>query len=365
MITYFDKKYSFYELFNEKNGFLIRSNVMHNNIETDISPFMRSFPELLDIGIMRHCHCASENFCKHYGIDCYQNPVDSPRQNMNLDEYGIIINQAKGAVFQIALGGAGDPNKHENFEEILISTKEANIIPNLTTSGFRLSDYEIDCISKYCGAVAVSFYSGLTSGGEESNSITIQAIKKLTKAGCKTNIHFVLHKDNIKEALYRIKNNLFPKGINAVVFLLYKPVGLGKIEKMLSANDKDYIEFLTIIKNKKLSFRYGFDTCQSPALFNFCDFISEESLEFCEAGRFSMYIDSDLKAYPCSFGIDNQDISVCLRSSTIKEAWESEIFNNFRNKSIRNCEKCNVSHCRNCPLDLGINVCGKINSPSV
>lgn len=361
MITYFDKKYNFYELFNEKNGFLMRSNVIENRIETNTSPFMRSFPELLDIGIMGHCHCVSKNICKNSGIDCYQNPIDSTRQNMSIDEYATIINQAKGATFQVALGGAGDPNKHEDFEEILIKTKEANIVPNLTTTGFQLNNSEIDCISKYCGAVAVSFYSTLTSSGEESNPITIQAIEKFIKSGCKTNIHYVLHRDNINEALYRIKNNLFPKGINAVVFLLYKPVGLGKIEKMLSANDKKYINFLTILKNKKHSFKYGFDTCQSPALFNFCDFISEESLEFCEAGRFSMYIDSSLNAYPCSFGINNQDISVSLKYNTIKEAWGSDVFNKFRAKFIRGCEKCSVSCCRNCPLDLGINICGKNN----
>jgi len=361
MKTYYDKKYNFYEYFNEKNGFLIRSNIIKNNIESNELPCFRSFPELLDIGIMGHCHCASKDICKSCGIDCYQKAKKKDNNpNMSINDYSFIISQTQGATFQIALGGAGDPNKHENFEEILNITKESNIVPNITTSGFAITKNEIKCIKKYCGAVAVSFYSKLTSNNKESNPETIKAIKELVKVGCKTNIHFVLHKENIDEAYHRIKYNLFPKGINAVIFLLYKPVGFGKAKKMLSAKDEKYITFLSILNNYKYSFKFGFDSCQSPALYNFCDFICKESLEFCEAGRFSMYIDSELKAYPCSFLIDNSEFAVDLKSNTIKEVWESEIFSRFRNKTPKNCLNCQTLFCRNCPIDLGINVCGKI-----
>jgi MoaA/NifB/PqqE/SkfB family radical SAM enzyme len=360
MVTFYDKKYNFFELFNEKNGFLLRSNKLNNGIETNEPPFLRSFPELLDIGIMGSCHCATEGICKNCGIDCYQNAINRKKTNMSIDDYNTIIAQARGATFQVALGGAGDPNKHEHFEEILYITRKAHIVPNMTTSGFLITDNEINIISKYCGAVAVSFYSKLTSNDQENNPVTIQAIEKLVRADCKTNIHYVLHKNNIKEAYYRVKNGLFPKGINAIVFLLYKPVGLGEKVKMLSANDNEYIEFLRALYNNKHPFKFGFDTCQSPALYNFCDFISKESLEFCEAGRFSMYIDSELKAYPCSFGIYNSEIMIDLRTHTLKEAWESDIFGKFRNKSNKNCERCGEIYCHNCPLDIGINVCGKV-----
>ena len=361
MITYYDKKYDFFELFNEENGFLLRSNKLINGIESNEPPFLRSFPELIDIGIMGSCHCAIEKICKNYEIDCYQNAINRRKANMSINDYNTIITQAKGATFQIALGGAGDPNKHEDFEEILFITREAHIVPNMTTSGFLITENEINSISKYCGAVAVSFYSKLISGDQESNPITIQAIEKLIRAECKTNIHFVLHKNNIKEAYYRVKNSLFPKGINAIVFLLYKPIGLGKKNKMLSADDHEYIEFLNIVHNDKHNFKFGFDTCQSPALYNFCDFVTKESLEFCEAGRFSMYIDSELKAYPCSFGIYNSEIMMDLRTHSLKEVWESEVFWKFRNKSNKSCEECGEKYCHNCPLDIGINVCGKID----
>ena len=44
----------------------------------------------------------------------------------------------------------------------------------------------------------------------------------LVKAGVKTNIHYVLHKDSIIEAIQRLKEKTFPEGINAVIFLLHK-----------------------------------------------------------------------------------------------------------------------------------------------
>ena len=54
MIYYEDKKYKFFELFNEKNGTLIRSDISG----TQMNATMRSFPELLDIGIMGQCSAA-------------------------------------------------------------------------------------------------------------------------------------------------------------------------------------------------------------------------------------------------------------------------------------------------------------------
>lgn len=91
-----------------------------------------------------------------------------------------IVKQATGKTFQIALGGAGDPNKHPRFGEILEACRAYRIVPNITTSGFMMMDDEIALIRKYCGAVAVSWYSRLMNG-KESNEETIKAVKRLVK----------------------------------------------------------------------------------------------------------------------------------------------------------------------------------------
>ena len=360
MIYYKDNKFNFIELFNDETGTLVRSNVLNNGVETQQIPLMRSFPELLDIGIMGACKAGKSGLCKNAGVDCYQNGMCSTAKDMELCDYVEIINQCKGRVFQIALGGAGDPNKHDFFEDILKVTRENKIVPNYTTSGYGLTDKEVELTKKYCGAVAVSYYSKLDSCGNEDNKSTIDAIKRFINAGCITNIHYVLSKKSIKEAVYRVKHNVFPKGINAVIFLLYKPVGLASKEYVLDFEDSDYLELISLISLVNCSWRYGFDTCQSPAIYNHTSNIALESIEFCEAARFSMYIDSKSIAYPCSFGIESANFSVNLKGRTLKEAWESSQFDEFRNRQINKCNNCNINACRSCGLEIDISICGKL-----
>lgn len=359
MIVYKDKKYQFYEYFNEQNGFLFRSDSMHTNN----NPKMRSFPELLDVGIMGTCLASEHNFCKKFGVDCYQKATIRKRPNMNCDDYERLLSQCTGKVFQIALGGAGDPNKHEYFEKILKTTCKYKIIPNYTTSGYLLSDYEAELTKMYCGAVAVSFYSNLIDG-RESNQNTIKAINIFLNHGCTTNIHYVLSKDTISEAIFRLKNNLFPQGINAVIFLLYKPSGFGILDKTLSYNDLELKELIDIIDKNHFNFDIGFDTCFTPALISFSNTIAFNSIDFCEAARFSMYIDCELNAYPCSFDAVEKQYCISLKESTIPEIWNSEQFNQFRRKQESNCIYCKKrEYCLGgCTLYSSIDICNKKNN---
>lgn len=188
MIYYKDKRYKFVEFFNENNGTLVRSNILSNGVETDEIPVMRSFPELLDIGIMGTCLASKHGICLASGVDCYQSGTIKRRPNMTFDNFLKILEECTSRTFQIALGGTGDPNKHEKFEAILRASAEYKVIPNLTTSGFEITTEEISLISKFCGAVAVSYYSRLDDHNNETNPMTIAAIKKLISAGCTTNI---------------------------------------------------------------------------------------------------------------------------------------------------------------------------------
>lgn len=360
MIIFKDKQYNFVEWFNEKTGFLIRSNVLENGKETLVTPGRRSYPELIDVGIMGTCTACDNGICKAVGIDCYQNASQNKRPNMPFEVYKNIVEQSKGKTFQIALGGAGDPNKHERFGDILSITRDNLIVPNLTTSGFDLTDEEIELMKKYCGAVAVSFYSKLCHNNEESNSITIQAIQRLIDAGCTTNIHYVVSKKNIDEIIYRLENNIFPLGINACIFLLYKPAGQGEFKKMLSIHDSVYQKFIYLSTSKRFDFKIGFDSCQTPALKAYGNRIADESLEYCEASRFSMYIDCENQAYPCSFGWSKNEYCVDLNTHTILEAWNSLQFANFRSRQSTQCGAQNKGECRCCALDLGVEMCNQI-----
>ena len=350
MIIYKDEVFDFFEIFNEENGTLFRSDI------NGVDPVMRSFPELLDVGIMGHCN--SGQYCRNAGVDCYQKGLTTHASHMSYENFIEIVKQAAGKTFQIALGGAGDPNKHPQFEDILKLCRAYRIVPNMTTSGFLMTDNEISLIKQYCGAVAVSWYSRLIDG-KESNQETIDAVERLVKSGCATNIHYVVSKDTINEAITRLEMDSFPEGVNAVVFILYKPVGNGIVEKVLKNTDSRIERFLSLATKVKHPYRVGFDTCFTPALLRWGDTVPAVSINACEAATFSMYIDSQMNCYPCSFGIWDKSISESMNSKTLREIWQGEKFVAFREQKKEKCSSCGqMELCRGgCRLGIDIDVC--------
>ena len=302
MKKYVDKEQKFVSIFDENTGFYMRSGIIENGKDTDVDPFMASFPQLIDIGVMGHCTHGKSGLCIKSGVECYQNGLGIQNPNMTLDNFKKIIDEGctKG-MFSVALGGRGDVDQHENFEELLAYCREKGVVPNFTSSGLGFTEEIVDICKKYCGAVAISWYR---------SDYTIKAINMLVNAGVTTNIHYVLGKNSIDETIERLKNNDFPKGINAIVFLLHKPVGLGSEKNVLSVKDEKVKEFFKVIdevtSKNSIDFQIGFDSCSIPGIINFTKNIDNDSIDTCEGGRFSMYISSDMIAIPCSF--DNQDL---------------------------------------------------------
>jgi len=350
MIIYRDEKFGFFELFNEKNGTLIRGDVAGED------PIMRSFPELLDVGIMGHCDFGE--YCSNAGVDCYQQGQSIKKPHMALEDFETIVTEADGKTFQIALGGAGDPNKHPDFEKMLLLCRQHNIVPNITTSGYAISEHEIEIMNKYCGAVAVSWYSRLING-QENNLMTVMTTRELIDKGIITNIHYVVSKQTLLEAITRLENDMFPSGINAVVFILYKPVGYGRHDKVLTLDESDDLKHFFELVSRKHPYQIGFDTCFTPAIVRWGKCIAEQSIDACEAALFSMYIDSQMNCFPCSFGIWSHSEPETLKDKSIREVWEGSQFNYFRSIQKNKCSICsNNIVCRTgCRLGLNIDLC--------
>ena len=256
-----------------------------------------------------------------------------------------------------SLGGRGDVDQHENFEEIVKYCRENGVVPNFTSSGLGFTPEIAEICKKYCGAVAISWYRA---------DYTLNSIQMLLDAGVTTNIHYVLGNDSIDEAIERLQNNDFPKGINAVVFLLHKNVGCGRRENVLDVNDPKVKQFFELVdsvnENGSIDFKIGFDSCSIPGILNFTKNISRDSLDFCEGGRFSMYISAEMVAMPCSF--DNQELRWGYdlnNGGLIKEAWESKQFNEFRSHFNTSCKSCPDRDCcmGSCPIRREIVLCGR------
>lgn len=365
--TKIKKDKNFISCLNQETGFYFRTGILEDGKDTGVDPFMASFPELLDVGIMGHCIHGKTGLCQKAGIGCYQDGLHSNNPNMSIEDFKKIAEQCKGKTFQFALGGCGDPDQHEHFEEILKVCKENDIVPNFTTSGFGMTKALAKLCKQYCGAVAVSWYR---------SPYTIKAINLLLAEGVKTNIHYVLSKSTLTEALQHLQSvefssqgNLaqstsqsellhntsqsdllngrydntelryFPKGINAVIFLLHKPVGLGTNEDMITKDNKDFFNFLHLVNEGEFPYKIGFDSCTVPALINL-DKVEPNCLDTCEGARWSAYITPDMKLLPCSFDNQAQRWAVDLAKNTITEAWESDIFEDFRNHFVQSCLGC-------------------------
>jgi len=349
----FDKRYKYFYYFDTENGNYIRTGIIdEKGKDTGIDPFMGSFPHLIDIGIMGHCIHGKTGLCIMSGVECYQDGLNIVKDNMSLENFKWIIKQCERKTNQVALGGRGDPDQHENFEEIIKECRKYNIIPSYTTSGLGLTKELAELSKEYCGAVAVSWYR---------SDHTIKAINRLLEIGVKTSIHYVLANNSIDEAIDRLKNDTFPKGITTLIFLLHKPKGLGSQRNVLKVEDPRVKELMNIIDNKILPFQVGFDSCTVPALHNFTKNILIESIEPCEGARFSCYISDDMIMTPCSFDTE-RDFGVKLGGeNTITKVWNSETFDKFRYQLKHRCPTCKIrKDCMGgCPLMKEIVICNK------
>ena len=108
-----DKKYRYLSFYDPLTGIGARSNVVDNEgNESTLEPFMGSLPDLLDIGIMGHCAHGLSGLCAQSGVQCYQDGATKSEAHLSFENFKKIIDQAKGHVFQVALGGRGDPDMH-------------------------------------------------------------------------------------------------------------------------------------------------------------------------------------------------------------------------------------------------------------
>lgn len=346
-----DKKYHFKSAFDMETGTYVRTGILDDDgKDTGVDPFMASYPHLIDVGVMGHCIHGKTGLCVKAGIGCYQSGLFIEQSNMTVEDFRWIAEQSKGRCNQLALGGRGDPDQHEHFEELLKISRENDLVPNFTTSGYGMTHELAALCKKYCGAVAVSWYR---------SDYTLNAIQMLYEAGVKTNIHYVLGKNSIDEAIKRLNENDFPTGVNAIIFLLHKPAGQGSKANVLSPNEPKVAEFFRQL-DERHPYKVGMDSCNVPGAINFCKNILSESLDTCEGGRYSCYIGADMIMVPCSFD-QQKRYEVSLREMDITEAWNSEPFDQFRDHMRGACSGCDKKElCMGgCPLMPEIVFCNR------
>lgn len=308
-----NSKYS--ALFDSNSGLFIR-----REFKDCEEPFWNiDTPELLDISITNYC----EKGCDF----CYRNS-NIKGKHMDLKDYEKIIIQASQlGVLQVALGG-GNPNQHPEFCDILKITRANNIVPSYTTNGQGITDFILEQTYSSCGAVAVSLY--------EPYDYSLEVVKRFSEAGIKINIHFLLNKQTLDNAIKLLMSPEKTKGINAIIFLNYKPVS-ELYSPLKQANN--FSAFIQLINTGKFDYKIGFDSCSISLLLQEGLICNKNFIDFCEAGRFSAFISEDLMMYPCSFMVDTYE-GASLQRYTLQEIWQ----NNDNFVSIR--EKIKNNRCK-------------------
>jgi len=324
---------------NSETGMTLRWGKVFNE-----NPYRAPIPELVDISISNHC----TKGCTF----CYRN---SKPNNifMSLEDYETVIKSLQddkwGNVFQVALGG-GEPLEHPYFIDILELTRYYNIVPNFTTNGLCITQKIANLIKPLIGVAAISYQDIKTIPSSKANIFI--------DSGLKTNIHFIMNKNSIKQGIEILKGNYnyILEGFNAIIFLTYKPMGRGNESLCLQFNE-DLINFCNLINKNYCRINIGFDSCFMPMLMNLTN-TNIDFIEPCECAFFSAFIDEKLNVKPCSFS-NNDNYTFNLKTNSFAEIWNDK-WENYRNLQVNKCKRdCkNHNNCRGgCPYFSQINLC--------
>ena len=310
----------------------------------DDNPLFAPVPELADISISNRC----TKGCSF----CYKDSVPDGKL-MTVNEYCQVLDSMNssenGTVFQVAIGG-GEPLEHPGFLEMVEETAKRGIVLNFTTNGLLLTPAVFAAIKGKVGAMAIS----AANIGELKRVIPLLKDCK----GVRVNIHFILSNESVQEAIGIVngeQNYLFA-GINAVVFLTYKPAGRGANNAML--RDVSRIdEFIKAIKSPKISCKIGFDACFVPMLMR-NHAVRKELVDVCEGGFFSVYIDEYMRVSPCSFSGGKDSYS--LKEYGFYDIWLNKLQSYRDRVKKNNCQNDCAVHdlCRGaCPYYPQITNC--------
>ena len=312
----------------------------------DDDPRFSPVPELADISISNRC----SKGCSF----CYKDSTPDGKL-MSIEEYCQVLDSLQsheyGTVFQIAIGG-GEPLEHPDFMKIVEETVRRGIVLNFTTNGQHLTKDICSALKGKVGAMAISASS-------------INDLKRIRPAidcaeGLKVNIHYILSRSSIEEAT-KIVNGTYNdllRGINAIVFLTYKPAGRGSEIHLLKLGTETQA-FVKAVRTPQTSCKIGFDACFVPMLIR-RKVVRKEMVDYCEGGFFSVYIDENMRVSPCSFSGGRDSYS--LKEFDFYDIWLNKL-QPYRDRVKNECKRdCHARQmCRGCcPYYPQITTCYQI-----
>ncbi|MHA1954005.1 MAG: radical SAM/SPASM domain-containing protein [Candidatus Heimdallarchaeaceae archaeon] len=172
-------------------------------------------------------HFALTNKCPIECRYCYKSSVEDYENDLSLNQIKKIIDVlAEMKVFSVAFGG-GEPFAREDIFDIAHYTKEKDIVPNITTNGYYISENN----AKKC-KVFGHMHISLDLPNEDFDNIKNKgafqaannAIDLLSQQGIHIGINCVISRKNFNHLEDLIKFCL-SKNIKDISFLRFKPIG--------------------------------------------------------------------------------------------------------------------------------------------
>jgi len=320
--------------FDQQTGFFVRWG---NCLEDDPVLAPRC-PEIVDIELSTICHQG----CRF----CYKSNTSKGR-NMSLDTLQQVLAKFSPELTQAAYG-IGSIDANPDLWDILHYTREQNVIPNITINGYRMQPEHYRWLAETCGAVSVSNYEA---------DVCYDAVEQLSSAGLQqVNIHQLLAEETFDDCMQLIEDAQTDprlRGLRALVFLALKPVGRGSIMTPIRSLHR-YRQLVDTVMESRVGF--GFDSCSAPMFLAATkDHQHHKALsmmaEPCESTLFSIYIDVNATAYPCSFvGSDPADgIDMLQVDDFQRDVWQHPKMATWRERLLgTNCGGL-VEGCRQCP----------------
>ena len=303
---------------------------------SDDDPEMAPHPEILDIEIATACDGVSGAPCRF----CYK---ANKRQGMQMsfETYERLFAILPRTVTQIAFGLGSLQPANAPMWRIFQHTRDNGVIPNVTINGWQLTEELADKLVGVMGAVAVSRY--------DPKGVCYDAVKMLTDRGLRqTNIHQLVSAesyDGCMEVLEDMQTDPRLQDMNAVVFLMLKPKGRGSVLTPL----RDPVKYKALVDYAlENNLRVGFDSCSVPSFLSAVQDHPryegfEQETDRCESGLFSLYIDAEGKAWPCSFGQKREDlepIDLLQVQDFEREVWHGPQLQRWRQRLLGNCRSC-------------------------
>lgn len=300
------------------------------------NPDMSPVPLIADIEVTTICHQG----CSW----CYKGNTPAG-SNMTPELFKEIIDKMPPELTQVAIGADFSATANPNLIEMMMYCRAKDIVPNITVGDLVSSPEARDVgqqLARLCGAVAVSRYA--------DRNVCYDTVKYLTDLGLKqVNIHALLSQETlgrVLETLEDVKTDPRLKGLKAVVILMLKRKGRG--EKLTPVSTDDFNQL--VLHSMRSNLSLGFDSCAAHRVMRAVrgtefEKVVETCAEPCESTLFSIYIDTNGFAYPCSFTPETPgwEEGVHVGSFTsIAELWKHPRFEKFRQKLLAGG--------RNCPL---------------